>query len=154
MYPALLFLHSLMRWLVVSSLILAVFFSYKGWLKKKQFSRLDNAIRHWTASLAHLQFLIGLGLYGVSPFIQYFLHQYKEAVHLNVSRFFGMEHSVMMISAITIITIGSFKAKRKQTDIAKFRTMAIWFSIALLIILTMIPWPFSPLVSRPYFRGF
>jgi len=65
-----------------------------------------------------------------------------------------MEHSVMMILAITIITLGSAKTKRKQSDKEKFKTMAIWFTIALLIILTSIPWKFSPLASRPYFRTF
>lgn len=69
-------------------------------------------------------------------------------------RFFGMEHITMMMIAITLITIGSAKAKRKTTDEAKFKTMAIWFSIALLLILSSIPWSFSPLTSRPLFRSF
>jgi hypothetical protein len=65
-----------------------------------------------------------------------------------------MEHSLMMIVAIVIITIGSAKAKRKPTDIEKFKTMAIWFSIGLFIILVNIPWPFSPFASRSFFRPF
>jgi uncharacterized membrane protein len=60
----------------------------------------------------------------------------------------------MMITAIIIITIGSAKTKRRQTDNEKFKTMAIWFTIGLLIILTSVPWAFWPLVSRPYFRPF
>jgi hypothetical protein len=59
-----------------------------------------------------------------------------------------------MIIAIIIITIGSAKAKRKQAENEKFKTMAIWFTIGLLVILANIPWPFSPLTSRPYFRHF
>lgn len=143
-----------MRWLVFVSLLFAILIAYKGWLSKKQFSRFDNAVRHWTATIAHIQLAIGLCLYFVSPIISYFLHHYKEAVHDREIRFFGMEHSVMMLTAIVIITIGSIKAKRKQPDTEKFKTMAIWFSVALLIILTMIPWVFSPLVNRPYFRPF
>jgi hypothetical protein len=65
-----------------------------------------------------------------------------------------MEHSLMMITATVIITIGSVKAKRRHTDHQKFRAMAIWYTIGLLIILTSVPWAFSPFTSRPYFRTF
>lgn len=154
MYSALLPLHSLFRWFVLASLLFAIFRAYKGWLSKKTFSKFDNSVRHWTATIAHIQFIVGLLLYFASPIIDYFLHNYKEAVHLREIRFFGMEHSLMMMTAIVVITIGSVKAKRKPTDTEKFKTMAIWFSVGLLIILTSIPWSFSPLVSRPNFRVF
>ncbi|MFT3948927.1 MAG: hypothetical protein QM763_18325 [Agriterribacter sp.] len=154
MYSTLLSLHSLVRWLVLASLLFAIFRAYNGWLSKKVFSKFDNSVRHWTATIAHIQIAIGLLLYFVSPIIDYFLHNYNEAVHQREIRFFGMEHSLMMLTAIVIITIGSAKAKRKPTDTEKFKTMAIWFSIALLIILAMIPWTFSPLASRPYYRPF
>jgi hypothetical protein len=57
-----------------------------------------------------------------------------------------------MIMAIIIITIGSALAKRKSSDKEKFKTMGLWFSIALIIIFIAIPWPFSPFANRPYFR--
>jgi hypothetical protein len=61
----------------------------------------------------------------------------------------------MMLAAITVITIGSVKTKRKPTDLQKFKTMAIWFSVALLIIFISIPWEFSPVSpGRPYYRPF
>jgi hypothetical protein len=75
-------------------------------------------------------------------------------MHERVIRFFGMEHITMMLIAIILITIGSAKAKRKTTDADKFKTMAIWFTISLMIILSSIPWSFSPLTSRPLFRAF
>lgn len=154
MYSILLSLHSLIRWLVLIFLVYSVYRGFVGYRQNKTFSKTDNAFRHWTATIAHLQLFIGLGLYFVSPIINYFLHNYKNAVHQREIRFFGMEHSLMMIIAIVIITIGSARAKRKQADTEKFKTMAIWFSVGLLIILTSIPWAFSPLVSRPYFRFF
>ena len=79
---------------------------------------------------------------------------FKEAVHERQLRFFGMEHITMMLIAITVITVGSIRAKRKSTDHDKFKTMALWFSVGLLLILMSIPWGFPPLVDRPYFRGF
>lgn len=154
MYSTLLSLHSLFRWLVVASLLIAISKSISGLFNKNKFTPLDNSIRHWTATIAHIQFAIGVTLYFVSPIIDYFLHNYNEAVHVREIRFFGMEHSVMMLTAITLITIGSIKAKRKTTDSDKFKTMTIWFSLSFLIILLMIPWSFSPLANRPYFRPF
>jgi putative Mn2+ efflux pump MntP len=154
MYTTLLAFHSLFRWLVLTSLLFSVFLAYRGWFSKKNFSPFNNLVRHWTATIAHIQLILGLWLYFISPIIDYFLHSYKDAVHQREIRFFGMEHSLMMALAIVIITIGSAKAKRKQTDKEKFKTMAVWFSVGLLFILISIPWPFSPLVSRPYFRPF
>ena len=86
--------------------------------------------------------------------MDYFMKNFKEAVHQKDIRFFGMEHSIMMVVAIVLITIGSVIAKRKSTDQDKFKTVAIWFTIGLIIILISIPWTFSPFVSRPNFRSF
>ena len=154
MYSFLLPLHSLVRWFVLASLLFALFRAYKGWLGNKAFTPFDDKVRHITATIAHIQLTLGVWLYFISPLVHYFLHYFKDAVHKREIRFFGMEHITMMLLAIIIISIGSAKAKRLQADKDKFKTIAIWFTIGLLIILTSIPWAFSPLTSRPYFRPF
>ncbi|WP_461451615.1 hypothetical protein [Mucilaginibacter sp.] len=136
------------------SLLFAIYRGYRGWLLKKSFTKFDNSVRHITATIAHVQLIIGLWLYFISPIVAYFLYDFKDAVHNRQSRFFGMEHVTMMLIGITLITIGSYKTKRKTTDLEKFKTMAIWYTIALLVILSSVPWSFSPLVSRPLFRPF
>src|SRR5882757_637450 len=151
MYQTLLALHSLLRWFVLASLLFAIYRAYKGWLINKSFSKFDNLVRQIAATVAYIQLCIGLWLYFISPIIDYFLHNYKEAVQQRQIRFFGMEHSVMMLTAIIIITIGSLKTKHKSNDKEKFKTMALWFTVALLIILLSIPWTFSPFASRPLF---
>ncbi|WP_247236123.1 hypothetical protein [Telluribacter sp. SYSU D00476] len=154
MYSILLALHSSIRWLVLASLLFAIVHAYRGWLSKREFRGFDNSVRHWTATIAHIQLTLGLVLYFISPIVDYFLHNFWNAIHQREIRFFGMEHSSMMITAVVVITIGSAKAKRRPTDAEKFRTMAIWFAIGLFIVLTSIPWSFSPLTSRPNFRAF
>jgi hypothetical protein len=154
MYNIVLSIHSFFRWLVLISLLYALYRSYTGWFTNSTFSKLDNFTRHTTATIAHIQLILGLSLYFISPLVSYFLHHYTEALHDREMRFFGMEHITMMLIAISIITIGSILAKRKQADKQKFKTMAVWYTIALLVILTSVPWPFSPIVSRPYFRMF
>lgn len=154
MYSILLALHSLVRWFVLGGLLFAIIWAYRGWLGNKTYTRFDERVRWISATIAHIQLVIGLWLYFISPIVSYFLHNFKNAVQQRQIRFFGMEHVTMMLTAIIIITIGSAKAKLKNTDQEKFKTMAIWYSIGLLIILTSVPWSFSPLVSRPNFRPF
>lgn len=154
MYPYILFAHSIWRWFVLVSMLYAVYRGFKGWLQGEPFTSADDTLRHMTATVVHIQLILGLVLYGISPLVRYFLQNYHEAVHERDIRFFGMEHSLMMLISVVGVTIGSMLAKRKDNDAAKFRTMAIWYGVALLVILANIPWPFSPLVSRPWFRMF
>lgn len=152
MYQTLTFYHNAMRWLVLASLLFALYRAYKGYFFKSEFTKADNAARHWTATIAHIQLMIGMILYFQSPMIQYFLANFKTAVQDFSILFFGLIHSSLMLISIVLITIGSASAKRRETDKAKFKTMMIWFTIALVIIFIAIPWPFSPLANRPYFR--
>lgn len=152
MYQTLIFYHNTLRWLVLASLLFAIFRAYRGIFLKATFSKVDNAARHWTATIAHVQLMIAMVLYFQSPVIKYLFANFKEAIKTFDLLFFGLIHSFLMIVAIVIITIGSAKAKRRSTDHGKFKTMLIGFSIALIIIFLAIPWPFSPLANRPYYR--
>ena len=152
MYQTLTFYHSVVRWLVLASLLYAIYRAYKGYTSNVQFSKTDNTVRHWTATIAHIQLLIGITLYTQSPIIKYFWNNFNEAIHNLDSAFFGLLHIVLMLTAIILITIGSALSKRKTTDKEKFKTMLVWFSVSLIIIFIAIPWPFSPFANRPYFR--
>lgn len=154
MYSTVLTLHSLFRWLVLLSLGYAVYRAYKGYTSKSDFSFLDEKVRHWTATFAHIQLTLGILVYIKSPIINYYLSNFKNAVTDWNLTFFGLVHLILMLSAIVLITIGSAKAKRKKTAREKFKTILITYSIALIIIFIAIPWPFSPLANRPYIRAF
>lgn len=152
MYIFLLFLHSIVRWFVLVSLAVAIYRAAKGWLGNKVFTKFDDTIRHTTATISHVQLTIGIILYSISPIVKYFWGNYTQSIGDPDISFFGFVHMLCMVSAILVITIGSALAKRKATDREKFKTMFIWFSIALFIIFIAIPWPFSPLAARPYLR--
>jgi hypothetical protein len=152
MYSSLLFSHSMLRWLVLGGLLYSIWIAYTGYRSNRSFTRSDNAVRHWTATLAHIQLTIGFVLYFISPVVDYFLHHTKEAIGHTELTFFGIIHSSLMLIAVIVLTIGSALAKRRTVDREKFKTMLLWFSIALLLIFIAIPWPFSPLAARPFFR--
>lgn len=150
MYALLLTLHSLFRWAVLGGLLLALLRGWHGWLAARAFRPFDNALRHWAATLAHVQLMLGYALYFSSPLVASFRH--AAAPPTPDARFFGLLHVLLMTAAVVVLTIGSALARRRPTDAARFRTMALWFLAALLLILVAVPWPFSPLASRPLLR--
>lgn len=153
-YSVLLVVHSLFRWFLLISLIYTIYQAFKGWSSNLPYTPRIDKIRNITVILAHVQLLVGLVLYALSPAIRKLFNNFGEAVQDTALRFYGMEHSVMMIIAIVLITIGSAKAKRYSEDVNKFKSIAIWFTIGLILILVTIPWPFSPFDARPLFRIF
>ena len=154
MYSTLLFFHSLIRWLVLAFLLYSIYRAFVGYTTNKTFSKTDNAFRHWTATVAHIQLMIGIILYTQSPIVKYFWKETEIGLQNLDLTFYGLMHIFLMLTAIVVLTIGSALAKRKPTDKEKFKTMLVWFSIALIIIFIAIPWTFSPLSSRPNFRTF
>lgn len=154
MYTLLLVAHSIVRWLVLAALLYTLYRSYRGWFSERTFSKQDRLFQNITTRTVHLQFLLGLVLYVVSPVIQSLFQNFSEAVGQTAIRFFAMEHSVMMLIAVVLITIGSKNTRKKSRDREKFKTLAIWFTIALIVILISIPWPFLGSAGRPLFRLF
>ncbi len=152
MYYTLIIIHSIVRWLVLISLLYAIYRACIGYKNNRPFLKIDNFIRHSTATIAHIQLVIGILMYSKSPVVKHFLIHPNSSQGSSEPLFFGVIHMIAMLAAIVIITIGSSLAKRKPTDAEKFKTMAVWFSWALVIILVAIPWPFSPLSHRPLIR--
>ncbi|MCW3463992.1 hypothetical protein [Chitinophaga nivalis] len=154
MYQIGLWLHTGLRWLVLCSLVYTVGRALWGWRFRYSFTATDDRVRHITATIAHLQLMVGATLYFISPLIRFFFSQGKQAMAYREATFFGILHPLCMFTAIILITIGSALAKRRPTDPEKFRTILIWFGIALLLILLAIPWPWFSWVHRPLFRNF
>lgn len=155
MYSFLLFSHSLTRWFVLTAILVILIRSYYGWLKNKPYTVADNRLRVIGLAVFHIQAAMGIILYSISPIIDYFFNNFKSAVHERDIRFFGMEHSLMMFISLVIITVASISSKKQTSDKEKFRILAIWFTVAAVIILFSIPWSFGSITAnRPLFRGF
>ena len=150
MFNTLLIAHSLMRWLVLGTLGYSIYRCWQGSRSPIVFTKADNSLRHWAATIAHIQLMLGIVLYTQSPTVKYFNNGMGDMQ--GEPTFFGIIHIVLMLAAIVVITVGSAKAKRKTTDAAKFKTIMLYFSIGLSIIFIAIPWPFSPLAHRPLIR--
>lgn len=140
MYNGLLHAHSGLRYVVLLLLIVAIFnaFSKK---KASAWTPKDKKISLFAMIFTHIQLLIGLVLYFISPKVSF-----EEGFMQNdVLRFYAVEHVTLMLVALTLITIGYSKAKKANSDPKKFGAIATFYLIGLLLILYAIPWPFRGL---------
>ena len=133
-------IHSYWAYLVLAILIFAVVNAIIGFTQKKQFTDKDVRIGLFTLIVAHIQLLIGLVWYFMSPWFEMLKTDAASVMKDKAARLLAVEHPIMMILAIVFITIGWSKHKKKTEDAAKFKTFAIFYGIALLLILSKIPW--------------
>lgn len=150
MYTGLLHLHNLLRYIVVILLIINVVKSFIGWLGKKEYTASDNKLSLFLLISVHLQLVIGLVLYFISPVVEAALSDMSASMKNPVLRFWAVEHILAMILGIIIITLGRIMAKKTTFDIIKFRRQAIFYVLGMILIFSSIPWPWSE-VSRAWF---
>ena len=141
MYEILKSAHSGLRWLVLATLIIAIVNSIGKTKGGVTFSNKDKKKALFALIFTHIQFLIGLVLYFISPKVVFSGASMKD----DVLRFFLVEHVSLMVLAIILITIGYSKAKRITMDGKKFKTIMVYYAIGLILILASIPWPFRNL---------
>lgn len=134
MYPALLFTHSYLRYIVLILLLIVIVKSLIGWLEKKPFEAGDNKRSLFLMVAAHIQLLLGLLLYIFSPVVQFS----GEAMKVAATRYWLVEHAFGMIIAIVLITIARSKTKKGGDAVARHKTLFIFNLIALLIIVATI----------------
>ena len=134
-------IHSYWAYLVLLILIIAVVNAVIGLTSKKEFKEKDLRISLFALIATHIQLIIGFFAFYTSNFYATLRSVGMGEVMKNSElRKPLIEHPVMILIAIALITIGFSKHKMKTTDNAKFKTITVFYGIALLIILGMIPW--------------
>lgn len=129
-------IHSIWAYLVLAILILAVVNAISGSSSKRDFKDKDLRLSLFALIVTHIQLIIGLGWYFMSPMYK----SMKEAGINSGNRLLAVEHPIVMVLAIVLITMGWSKHKKKDTDTSKFKTIAIFYGLALVLILSRIPW--------------
>ena len=129
-------LHSGWAYLALLVLVIAVVNALIGFTSKKEFTAKDRKIALFALIGAHTQLLIGLILYFVSPLGKAAFGQMSNAE----LRLTSLEHPLINIIAIALITIGWSKHKKLSNSQSKFKTFAIFYGLGLLLIFSRIPW--------------
>ncbi len=141
MYTGLLHTHNMFRWLVLISLILAILFALTGWFGKRGWNKKDNLTGLILMIFMDIQFLVGLILYTlVSPITKAAFNDFGAAMKNSDLRFYAVEHILMMIIALVLVHIGRSKSKKDVAPWKKHRSAAIYYIIALVVVLAGIPW--------------
>lgn len=152
MYSATLMVHSYLRWLVLAFAILAVMRAIAGWHGKGLFTPADDRAGRAFTVLVDIQLLVGLLLYvALSPITRSTMTNMGAAMRDSVLRFWAVEHIFGMLVAVALAHIGRAKVRRLIDSTSRHKTAAIYYGLALLVILLTIPWPFMP-AARPLFR--
>ncbi len=133
-------IHSYWAYLVLIILTVAVINAVRGVLQKKEFTDRDLRIGLFAFIVSHIQLLIGLGWYFMSPWFKALKTNGAEVMSDKGVRLLAIEHPITMILAIALITIGWSKHKKRTSDTAKFKTFVVFYGLALLLILSRIPW--------------
>ena len=141
MYRAIYYLHSYWAYMVILVVFLATINALIGVFSKKPYGAKDFRISLFALICTHLQLLIGLILFFVSPKIVWFSENVDMGLIMKNStmRMYNVEHPLLMIIAIALITIGYSKHKKKLSSAPKFKTLAIFYTLAFAAILAMIP---------------
>lgn len=138
MYPILVHLHSGFRWVVLITLILAIIQAAGKLSGNHSFTDKDKKMPLFAFISSHIQLLVGLILYFISPKVIFSAEAMKSAL----SRFFLVEHTTMMILAIIVISVGYIMAKKVAPEKKAFSRIFWAYLVGLILILASIPWPF------------
>ena len=134
MYKILIQAHSYNRYIVLILLVAVIIKALSGWLGKKPFDSTDNKMSLFLLIFTHIQFLLGLVLYFVSPAVQFG----ADTMKVKEIRYWTVEHVFGMIIAIALITIARSTMKKMTSDEAKHKRLFIFNLIALIVIIAVI----------------
>ncbi|MAP54246.1 hypothetical protein [Altibacter sp.] len=142
MYTTIQLIHSWWAYLVLFIVLIATINALAGYAGNKEYTPKDFRIALFALIVTHLQFLIGLILYFVSPLgLQNISNNGMGEVMKNSEfRLYAVEHPLIMIITVVLITIGYSKHKKKLVSKPKFKMLAIFYTLGLVFMLSRIPW--------------
>ena len=140
MYIYLKTVHSYWAFFVLFILVAAIVNAFIGRYMGKEFSVKDLRISLFGLIFSHIQLLIGLILYFVSPWFDQWASIGMGVMKDPQTRLYLVEHPITNILAIVLITIGWSMHKRQSESSKKFLRIILFYSLGLLLLLSRIPW--------------
>ena len=138
-------IHSYWAYLVLVVLLLTVIKALSGVISKKEYDPKTFRVALFTLIVSHIQLLIGFVLYFTSSrFSLWSELGVGEVMKTAIHRLYLVEHPTINILAVALITIGYSKHKKKRLSVPKYKTLALFYTTALVLILSRIPWEVWP----------
>tara|TARA_B100000989_G_scaffold216261_1_gene164656 strand:+ start:1490 stop:1927 length:438 start_codon:yes stop_codon:yes gene_type:complete len=133
--------HSFWAIFVLTILVIAILNSFIGRSKGYEFSVKDLRISLFALIFSHIQLLIGLVIYFVSPWYDKWDSMGIVKIMKDPKiRFYLVEHPIISIIAIALITIGWSMHLRQNLSSKKFLRIGLFYTLGLFLFLTRIPW--------------
>ena len=154
MYTGMLHLHSVLRWAILILLLVALYKSFAD--RHGAFTSGHRKTGLFLMICADLMLLLGLyqWITGEKGLKMIKSSGMKAVMDNAITRFFAVEHFIGMLVAIILIHVGYSYAKKNIPDASKHKRALLFYGLALLIILIMIPWPFRAVgAGRTWFPG-
>jgi len=133
LYDILRHFHKGWAYLALFLLVVAVVNAIVGLTSKKEFTSKDRKIALFGLIASHVQLLGGIFFYFVSPLG-------LAGLKVSEARLTSLEHPLINVVALVLITIGWSKHKKAATSELKFKSFAVFYTLGLLLILARIPW--------------
>ena len=134
-------LHSGVSYLVVLLVLFTLVNTLVKLKSKDSYKKNDYYIALITTFLAVIQLILGIGSFYFSTYYQTLREVGMKLVMKDATlRMYTVEHPLIMVIAITLIIIGFYKHLKKENDATKFKTLAWFYSVAFILILSRIPW--------------
>jgi hypothetical protein len=150
-YAAGLTVHSYLRWLVILAGLMAFVRAASGASGRKPWTPADDRAGFWFVTALDAQFLLGILLYAfLSPFTHLAFGDFGGAMKNPGLRFWAVEHPAGMLIGLALAHIGRVRT-RKTDSLRRHKVAAIFFGLALAVILASIPWP-GTATGRPLLR--
>ena len=111
-----------------------------SWLGKKLFTSLDNKLSLYFVSAMDVQLLLGLLLYFFLSPLGISAIQHENTMGDATARLYALEHPLTMLLAIIIAHAGRVMVKKSATDDGKFKRGTLYYGLALLFMLSRMPW--------------
>jgi len=131
-------LHSFLAYIALLGIIISFVFALIGALSGRSFEEKDRKFGLIGLIPTHLQLVIGLVLYFLSPLG--FANLSGATMSDSVSRLYAVEHPVINIIAVVVITVGYVRAKKLTESRNRFRSIYMFYGVGLILILSRIPW--------------
>ena len=108
----------------------------------KEFDPKDFRISLFALITLHIQLLIGIILFFLKDYFSTIeqVGGMGEVMKNSGLRNLIVEHPTTMIIAVALVTIGYSKHKKKLVSKPKFKMLAIFYTLALVLVLAKIPW--------------
>lgn len=146
-------LHNIARWGVVILGVIALIRAFSGWFGNKAFTAADHKAGALYTRALDIQVLLGVILFLTKGWLGVLTADFGAAMSTGATRYFTLEHPLMMFLAIVFAHVGRSQSNKADTDLKKHARAARWYLLSFVIMLASIPWPFME-NARPWLRLF